>query len=314
MPDFALTVPVVFIIFNRPDTTARVFAEIARARPPKLLVIGDGPRPNRAGEAERVAQARAILDRVDWPCEVLTNFSETNLGCGKRVASGIDWAFEQAEEAIILEDDCLPDPSFFRYCQELLERYRDDDRVAMISGNNFLFGSGKMTDSYFFSRYNSIWGWASWRRAWRRYDRDASRWPSFLQEGKIEKLFRDREERRYWHRAFNGVYTGECDTWDYQWTLTGFVNETMCIMPEQNLVSNIGFGENATHTTDTTRIFANMATGSLRFPLRHPREVRVNAVADKRTAKKRFRVAQSQSVVRTMWNALLGRWMLGCGR
>lgn len=314
MPDFALTVPVVFIIFNRPDTTARVFAEIARARPPKLLVIGDGPRPNRAGEAERVAQARAILDRVDWPCEVLTNFSETNLGCGKRVASGIDWAFEQTEEAIILEDDCLPDPSFFRYCQELLERYRDDERVAMISGNNFLFDSGEMVDSYFFSRYNSIWGWASWRRAWCRYDRDASRWPSFLQEGKIEKLFRDREERRYWHRAFNGVYTGECDTWDYQWTLTGFVNETVCIMPERNLISNIGFGENATHTTDTACVFANMATGPLRFPLRHPSEIRINSSADKRTAKRRFRVTRSQPAVRQMWNALLGRWMLGGGR
>ena len=170
MLNFQLSTPVAFIIFNRPDTTARVFAEIAKARPPKLLVVGDGPRANRDGEADRVAEARAIIKNVDWPCEVLTNFSTPNLGCKKRVSSGIDWIFEQVEEAIILEDDCLPDPSFFQFCEEMLARYRHDDRIAMISGDNFLFGQVPVPESYYFSRYCHIWGWASWRRAWKDYD------------------------------------------------------------------------------------------------------------------------------------------------
>jgi len=305
MADFRLSTPVAFIIFNRPDTTARVFAEIAKAKPPKLLVIADGPRANRVGEAERVAETRAIIEQVDWDCEVLTNFSASNLGCRNRVSSGIDWVFEQVPEAIILEDDCLPDPTFFRFCEEMLERYRDNERVAMISGDNFLFGSAEIVDSYYFSRYNHIWGWASWRRAWRRYDRNASQWPSFLQENRLEKLFRDGAERRYWRAAFEGVHSGRIDTWDYQWVLTAFVYEMVSIMPERNLISNIGFGEGATHTTGAS-VFANMATGPLRFPLRHPRDVRVNSVADELTARLHFRAPLWKLVARKVRNLLLG--------
>ena len=149
MSDFQLKTPVAFIIFNRPDTTERVFAEIVKAKPPKLLVVGDGPRANREGDAAKVAAARAITKRVDWPCEVLTNFSEVNLGCKVRVSSGLDWVFEQVPEAIILEDDCLPHQTFFRFCEELLERYRDDQRIGMISGDNFQFGHTINDDSYF---------------------------------------------------------------------------------------------------------------------------------------------------------------------
>lgn len=161
MPEFQLTTPVAFIIFNRPDTTEKVFAEIAKAKPPKLLVIGDGPRVSRQGEAEKVAAARSIIQCVDWDCEVQTNFSDVNLGCKRRVSSGIDWVFEQVEEAIILEDDCLPDPTFFRFCEELLARYRHDQRIGMISGDNFQFGSRRNDDSYYFSKYVHIWGWAT---------------------------------------------------------------------------------------------------------------------------------------------------------
>ena len=156
MSEFILTTPVAFIIFNRPDTTALVFAEIAKARPPKLLVVGDGPRAHKAGEAERVAATRAIIDQVDWPCEVLTHFSDTNLGCKKRVSSGIDWVFEQVEEAIILEDDCLPNQSFFQFCQEMLEYYRHDSRIGMISGNNFQVGGKTVPYSYYFSKYTQL--------------------------------------------------------------------------------------------------------------------------------------------------------------
>lgn len=186
MTDFKLTTPVAFIIFNRPDTTERVFAEIAKAKPQKLLVVGDGARANRNVEVAKVAACRAIIERVDWPCEVLTNFSEINLGCKVRVSSGLDWVFEQVEEAIILEDDCLPDPTFFRFCQEMLARYRDDQRIGMISGDNLQFGRRQNDESYYFTKYVHIWGWATWRDRWRdSYDVNLKKWPSIRDQGRI---------------------------------------------------------------------------------------------------------------------------------
>lgn len=156
---------IVFLIFNRPEETARTFAAIKAARPSTLLVVADGPRLDRAGEQELCARTRTVIDGVDWPCEVLRNFADANIGCGRRVSSGLDWAFSQVDEAVILEDDCLPDPSFFPYCDELLERYRTDERIMMVSGNNFQNGASRTWDSYYFSRLPHCWGWATWRRA-----------------------------------------------------------------------------------------------------------------------------------------------------
>lgn len=287
MTDFILTTPVAFIIFNRPDTAARVFTEIAKARPPKLLVIGDGPRASRIGESERVAETRAIIERVDWPCEVLTNFSDVNLGCKKRVSSGIEWVFDQVEEAIILEDDCLPDPSFFRFCQEMLAFYRDDERISMISGDNFLFGKVEISDSYYFSRYPHIWGWASWRRAWKDYDVSIAAWPQKKSDGLLDASIRHPGERNYWRKAFDGVYHGRIDTWDYQWVLSSWLQNRLSIMPSVNLISNIGFGPAATHTTGAS-IFADMPTEAIEFPIRHPRHVLPHGIADEHTAKIHF--------------------------
>ncbi|MEW6491011.1 MAG: glycosyltransferase family 2 protein, partial [Cyanobacteriota bacterium] len=161
--------PVVFIIFNRPDTTQKVFEAIRQAHPPLLFVIADGPRPNKPGEDQKCAATRAIIDQVDWDCEVLTNYSEINLGCERRVSSGLNWVFDTVEEAIILEDDCLPHPTFFSFCEELLDYYRNDQRVMVITGQNVQFGRKRTDYTYYFSRYNHCWGWASWRRAWRSY-------------------------------------------------------------------------------------------------------------------------------------------------
>jgi hypothetical protein len=288
MSEFQLTTPVAFIIFNRPDTTERVFAEIARARPPKLLVVGDGPRANRPGEAEKVAACRAIIDRVDWPCEVLTNYSEANLGCKVRVSSGLDWVFEQVPEAIILEDDCLPHPTFFRFCQELLERYRDDERIGMISGNNFQFGQSVTQDSYYFSKYTHIWGWATWRRAWSGYDVQANIWPKFQRAGWLKQVSANAGEEAHWREAFQSVYDSRMDTWDYQWTLRCFAQGQISVMPNVNLISNIGFGENATHTFGDS-IYANMPISEVVFPLIHPEIFRPNANADAYTANSNFK-------------------------
>ncbi|OGU20204.1 MAG: hemolytic protein HlpA-like protein [Hydrogenophilales bacterium RIFOXYD1_FULL_62_11] len=290
MPDFQLTTSVAFIIFNRPDTTERVFAEIAKAKPPKLLVIGDGARVNRPEEAEKVAAARAIIQRVDWECEVLTNFSEVNLGCKRRVSSGIDWVFEQVEEAIILEDDCLPDPSFFRFCQELLERYRHDQRIGLISGDNFQFGRRRNDDSYYFSKYVHIWGWASWRDRWANtYDVTIAKWPHIRDEGWVTDMVGNAREAAFWKKIFERVYRGEIDTWDYQWVFVNWVEGRTTILPAVNLISNIGFDANATHTTGDSEL-ANLATHPLGFPLKHPVGIFRNMQADMFSEKKCFRV------------------------
>lgn len=269
MAGFQLSTPVALLIFNRPDTTERVFREIAKAKPPKLLVVADGPRANRAGEYEKCQQTRAIIQKVDWDCEVITNFSEKNMGCKLRVASGIDWIFEQVEEVIILEDDCLPEPSFFQFCEEMLARYRYHERVSMVSGGNLQFGQQRGLGSYYFSRYTHIWGWASWRRAWQHYDRDIKHWPQFRDEGWIEALFPNKGEQEYWRNSFEMVYDGSLDTWDCSWTFTALLKGMLQVVPNVNLISNIGFGPEATHTHEVG-IHANMPTQPIAFPLVHP--------------------------------------------
>lgn len=279
MSDWQLKTPVAFLIFNRPDTTARVFAEIAQARPPRLLVVGDGPRAERTGEAERIAATRAIIDRVDWPCEVSTHFSEINLGCKKRVSSGIDWIFEQVEEAIILEDDCLPHPTFFRFCEELLEKYRKDERIAMICGTNMASRNASGKDSYYFSSYPHIWGWASWRRSWKNYDVHMKRLPELLQNRFFMEKFESRREYRYWSKVFLSVFSGKVDTWDAQVCFMAFHTSALSIFPNVNLVSNIGFGIDATHTFRKNGL-DNLPTAPIQWPLTHPELMAPNLAAE----------------------------------
>lgn len=261
--------PVAFIIFNRPDTTAIVFESIRQAKPLKLLVVADGARQGKVGEAEKCAAARAIIDRVDWECEVLTNYSDVNLGCRKRVSSGLDWVFEQVEEAIILEDDCLPHSSFFDYCQELLVHYRDDDRIWCISGGNYQDGQLRGDGSYYFSNYNHCWGWASWRRAWQQYDRDLSNWPAFRDGCYLESILDSQLEVDYWQDIFDRLDSlGEPNTWDYAWTFTCWQNRGLTTLPNVNLVSNLGFRSDATHTFGESEL-ANMPVENI-GKLQHP--------------------------------------------
>jgi len=279
MSEFQLTTPVAFIIFNRPDTTERVFAEIARARPPKLLIVGDGPRTSREGEAAKVAATRAIINRVDWPCEVLTNFSEVNLGCKVRVSSGLDWVFEQVPEAIILEDDCLPHPTFFRFCQELLERYRNDDRFALVCGTS-LSKSQPTTDGYYFSRYPHIWGWASWRRVWKKYDVQMTELDSLIANTNFKESFQNKNEYMHWVKCFLSTRDGKIDTWDAQVLYMTFTHALLSIYPAANLISNIGFGEDATHTTSNNSSVANLKTYSFNIPTIHPKFIFPNHQAE----------------------------------
>lgn len=282
MPEFQLRTPVAFIIFNRPDTTERVFAEIAKAKPPKLLVVADGPRADRDGEAEKAATTRAIIDRVDWDCEVLTNYSDINLGCKRRVSSGIDWVFEQVEEAIILEDDCLPHPSFFRFCEELLMRYRHDQRISQINGVNFQSGYRINDDSYYFSKNSHIWGWASWRDRWQNdYDVEMKRWPRIRDQGRMADWFYSPAEKTSWTNIFEKVYQGEVDTWDYQWSFAVLLHGRLSILPNVNLISNIGFGPDATHTI-VAGALSNLQVDEMHFPLNHPEGIFASHALDRR--------------------------------
>jgi hypothetical protein len=247
MSEHALSTPVAFFVFNRPDTTERAFAAIRAARPAKLLIVADGPRTNRPGEAERCAATRAIAEQVDWNCELVTHYAAENMGCRRRISSGLQWVFEQVPEAIILEDDCVPSASFFPYCAELLERYREDPRIFLISGNNFLGAKSRKRDSYYFTKYPYMWGWASWRRAMALYDVDVKGYPAFRASGDLARVCDIPGERRFWGSRFAQAHAGTADTWDYQVVYTVWRHGMLCIAPEKNLVSNIGFVEGATH-------------------------------------------------------------------
>jgi len=270
--------PVAFFVFNRPDTTQRVFEAIARAKPRRLLVVADGPRLDRAGEADACARARAVLEAVDWDCEVRTNYSDVNLGCRRRVSSGLDWIFSVAEQAVILEDDCVPHPDFFPFCAALLDRYRDDDRIMAISGSNFHKGRRWGDGSYYFSRYVDVWGWATWRRAWQYYDVNLRVLPAFLEQWAMGRLSSE-PEIRHWLDVLRATYDGLIDTWDYQWLFAVWLQRGLVAVPNVNLVSNIGFGPRATHTKDGYCAYAALQTSPL-GNLYHPRVVERHLEAD----------------------------------
>jgi hypothetical protein len=266
-----MNTPIVFIIFNRPDPTAQVFAAIRQARPSQLLVIADGPRADRPDDEEKCRVARSVIDQVDWPCEVLTNYAEKNMGCKYRVASGLDWAFSLVEEAIIFEDDCLPHPSFFPYCEELLGKYRDDRRIGIISGHNNLFGYRRNSDSYYFSNIPYIWGWATWKRTWEAYDFNISDWPEVRDSGRLKDIFHHDIEVQSWTSIFDHQYDGYFNAWDYQLMFTSLINNWLNIIPNTNLISNLGFDTDATHTKNPQDPLSKQLSEEMVFPMIHPK-------------------------------------------
>ncbi|MFQ4142095.1 glycosyltransferase family 2 protein [Chlorogloeopsis sp. ULAP02] len=272
--------PIAFIIFKRPHTTEKVFEIIRQVKPPKLFVIADGPRSDRPNEAEKCEATRTIIEQVDWDCEVLKDYSNTNLGCAKRVSSGLDWVFSNVEEAIILEDDCIPHPSFFPFCEELLEKYRYDTRIGSISGQNVQFGRRRTNYSYYFSRYNHCWGWATWRRAWQYFDFQMKLWSEVKEKNLLEDILQSTEAVNYWHNILQSTHEGKIDSWALRWTLACWLQSSLCIISNINLVSNIGFGEEGTHTLSKKSKFANIPADEMSFPLQHPPFLVQNRQAD----------------------------------
>lgn len=268
--------PVLFLVFNRPEVALRVFREIRKARPPRLYIASDGPRETVPHEQELVDQTRKeVLDAIDWKCDVHTLFREINLGCKIAVGEAITWFFEHEEMGIILEDDCLPDQSFFPFCEELLRHYKDDTRVGQICGlKRFGTIQASMEESYFFTRYASIWGWASWRRAWKYYkDEISNKVAKTFEHDQIpEQITFTKRQLIKRKRLIETLRENQIDTWDYFWGVSRFSQSMLSIIPTKNLIENIGFGSDATHTTQQTRknIFTRQ---SMEFPIKHRTEV-----------------------------------------
>lgn len=273
------TSPVALILFNRPATTARVLGAVRAVRPSELYLIADGPRAEHPDDAALCQAAREQALQVDWECEVKTNFAETNLGLKARVESGLDWLFTHVPEAIILEDDCLPDLTFFRFCDEMLERYRDDPRIMAVSGCNYKFGLAPTDSSYSFSRYPLIWGWATWRRAWQLNDPDMKTLPDALAQHRLRDLFDDSYAVQYWSFILND-FNKTRTTWDYPWVWSVWQHGGLCIHPNTNLVANVGFGAQATHTREQDNLLSNLVSSPMPFPLQHPHTVERDVDAD----------------------------------
>lgn len=262
-----LSTPVALFIFNRPDLTRIVFQSIRSAKPKKLFVIADGPRFSE--EWELCAQSRAVVDQVDWTCEVVTSFSDRNLGCDPRVSSGLGWVFSQVEDAIVLEDDCLPHPSFYTYCEELLERFRNIERIRHIAGLN-LVPFNRRGESFRYSRlFPSAGGWATWRRAWQHYDPSLSHWPEYLNSGEMEYFggYSD-----YIYQSFKGLYSGARSNWDGVWGFACTIADGLSVIPRDNMIRNLGFRPDATHTVDSHWL-ASLSAKGVDFPLAEPNDM-----------------------------------------
>lgn len=269
--------PVLFIIFKRQDTTQRVFNRIREAQPPKLYIAADGPRQECLDDVEKCEATRSIVEVIDWPCEVHRLYRDKNLGCGLGVSSALSWFFEHEEQGIIIEDDILPHIDFFRYCDEMLERYKDDYRIQLIAGWNRLYGGYNTDLSYYMSSYMHIWGWASWRRVWKTYVFDAAQLPYDLFKANIEKKTLFPEE---YLQDFEAMRNHSIDTWDYQLYYNQVIYGRYSILPYTNMVENIGIGgEDATHTTEENITISSHYSSSP-YPLHHPIGVFEDPYAD----------------------------------
>lgn len=272
--------PVCLFIYRRSDTVQRIMKAISDVKPKTLMLIADGPQSDDPNERVLCSHARALAMQVDWPCEVFTNFSHVNLGNTVRFSSGLDWVFARHEQAIILEDDNLPSPDFFRFCDELLDQYATDERVMMIGGSNFLPASINIPDSYYFTKIPNIWGWATWRRAWKHYDYSASLWPGFCDSGQLETYFQDSDSIRFWRRFMESSCSmGNRQSFEGRWIFTIMARNGLAVVPSSNLISNIGFCDGGI-SGRTRHPWADWPHQTMTFPLRHPHIFLPNTQAD----------------------------------
>ncbi len=277
--------PVVLLVYKRPELTRKVVRSLRKIRPGVVLVVADGPKD----ESERVqtdATRRVIREEIDWPCDCRFNEAERNLGLANRVSSGITWALDSQERVVILEDDCVPSTSFFRFAEEMLDRYRNERRVSVVTGNNFQRGVKRGKGSYYFSMFPHCWGWATWRDRWQDYDHELHCWSETL---RFLEGFGDRALTEYWEGAYRRVISGEVDSWAYRWLFSCWAKRALTVTPNRNLVTNIGFGEEGTHCKKKDRNLV-VRSRQLRFPLRHPEAISHDLEADEFVLRNVFNV------------------------
>ena len=297
--------PILLLIFNRPDVTQQVFDKIREIKAKYLYVCADGPRPGREDDKINCKLTREIINQVDWDCEVKTLFRDENLGCGFSVCSGISWFFEHVDQGIVLEDDCLPENSFFLFCSELLNRYKDDESIFIISGTNMQNGISRNDESYFFSNYPITWGWASWRRAWNHFNYDIPDFDNDFNSGELNHAFQSFGEKKYWkNRVKQGVIEKK-NIWDYQWWFAIWKNRGLAITPNVNLIVNLGFRNTGAHKFLYDSIREPSISNPILFPLIHPKNKIINKVADLYTYKKVYSHSLSRFIRLTKENGFL---------
>lgn len=280
MKSSAISTPVALIFFARPDVLALTFEAIRRAKPNKLLLIQDGPRPQRLDDIENINKCREIVSNIDWECEVFKNYSDVNLGCGLRVYSGLSWAFQYVDKLAIIEDDCVPSLGFFEFTDELLEKYKDDERIGMISGMNNLEIYDKTPYDYFFTEYGSVWGWATWKRVWDTVDFNME----FINDADSERLIKNLYGPSFYEvgrEKLSNVKKGiKQSSWSHQYGLNMFLNSYLTIVPQKNLITNVGLTENSANSLSTIKFTPRALRGlyymkayQLKSPLNHPKYI-----------------------------------------
>jgi len=278
-----------------------VLKRIREAKPEHLFIIADGPEND--SDKERCQATRAVVENVDWPCKIHRNYADENMGCRTRVSSGLDWVFENVERAVILEDDCVPDPTFFTFCRRLLEKYENQSHIMTISGTNYQ-RERRTVHSYYFSRYMHCWGWATWRDAWRQFDHEMSTWPTIRDQKWLSQIFVSRSSASYWRDIFERVHSDEIDSWAYVWQYSIWMRGGLNVIPEVNLVENIGFGDEATHTKSNKNV--DTKTDSMDDPIRHPDVLVRHRDADYYTQHSHYQTSLANRIVNKLrkWNLL----------
>lgn len=280
--------PIILIAWNRPEKTYKIINSIKKVKPKNFYIACDGPVKNNSYINQQIkATKKVILENITWDCELKTLFADSNQGCKIGVSNAINWFFDNVDRGIILEDDCLPHQDFFYFCSELLDKYRYDDRVWSITGNNIHKNNSICNESYFFSKYSHCWGWATWKRCWSKYDRDLKNWPSQKSKGILNNIFITPNEKKYWMKILDDIfYYSKPNTWDYQWSYTCFINSGLTIVPKENLIYNIGFDKEATHTrfgNPNKAIDKYDRFSSKVFPMNHPFSIHAMIDVDKYT-------------------------------
>ncbi len=293
-------IPILLIIFNRPDKVQLLIQALEKLGPSRIFVSADGPRPNVDSDIELCEKTRNIINNINWPCEIVRRYQDTNTGCKINASESVSWFFEHVDEGIILEDDCIPTESFFPFCRELLDRYRDETKVMHISGNTFLLPQ-EVSDksvSYYFSRCPQLWGWATWKRAWKHYDISMLHLDSIKSDTNVNNLFLRKEHLDYWIKHCQHIRDNNIDTWDAQWQYTMMYHGGYAISPLYNQINNIGFGINATHTKEEINN-VSVPTRNFSFPLKHPSHVTADKIADERLMNKFY--------IRKWWQKLFSK-------